>query len=370
MKIKMLTFNISLILPIFNGYVFLHKCLKSVFFQTYPNIEIICVDDGSTDDSLKILQQYAQKDSRIKILTQENQGAAAARNLGLSIAKGKYVIFLDSDDYFEPDLIETSIAQAEKFKADMVIFKAEAFDNVTGKTSPLNDRISSLKEYQHKTFCYKDMPEDIFNSFLIAPWNKLYRKSFLDKHGFQFQKVKRTNDLLFTSQTLVTAERIVLLDRVLVHYRVGQTKNLQSGNGETPLDFYKALYELKKYLDKTGLYKDVGISYLKMVLDVVFYNLNSIKSNNRFEKLMKFLKLEGLKNLGLTEYKKLYKISLLGYLQYCCVMNDGILSNVKLLRCLYKIFKVQQYLQISGIKGLMEKIKQNLIARRRKRKCK
>ena len=355
----------SIISPVCNTKNFLDVFLRSLIKQKYINLEIICIDDGSTDDTLKILQQYAQKDSYIKILTQKNRGAAAARNLGLSVAKGKYVIFLDSDDYFESDLIETSVKKAEKFNADMVIFKAEAFDDITGKISPLNDRISNLKEYQHKAFCYKDMPEDIFNSFLIAPWNKLYRKSFLDKHGFQFQQVKRTNDLLFTSQTLVMAERIVLLDRVLVHYRVGQTKNLQSGNSKTPLDFYKALYELKKYLNQTGLYKEVGISYLKLVLDVVFYNLNSIKSNNKFKDLIQLLKLEGFKNLGLTEYKKLYKISLLGYLQYYCVMNDGIFNNVKLIRYLYKFFKIQQYLQTSGIKGLMDKIKQNLMARRR-----
>ena len=320
---------ISIITPVNNSQKYLYKYLNNIYKQSYINIEIICIDDGSTDDSLKILQQYTKKDSRIKILTQENQGAAAARNLGLSIAKGKYVIFLDSDDYFELDLIEASVAQAEKFNADMVIFKADAFDDITGKTSPLNDRISKLKEYQYKTFCYKDMPEDIFNSFLIAPWNKLYRKKFLGKYGFKFQNVKRTNDLLFTSQTLVTAERIVLLDKVLVHYRVGQTKNLQSGNSKTPLDFYKALYELKKYLDQTGLYKEIYKSYLKMVLDVVFYNLNTINSDDQFKDLIQFLKQKGFKNLGITKCKKLYKISFLGYLQYYCVMNDGIFNNIK-----------------------------------------
>lgn len=361
---------VSIVSPVYNANNFLDVFLKSLIKQKYFNIEIICIDDGSTDDSLKILEVYAKKDLRIKVLTQKNQGAAAARNLGLSVAKGKYVIFLDSDDYFEPNLIEASVKQAEKFNADMVIFKAEAFDDITGKTSPLNDRISSLKEYQNKTFCYKDMPEDILNSFLIAPWNKLYRKIFLDKYGFQFQNVKRTNDLLFTSQTLVMAEKIILLDKVLVHYRTGQTKNLQSGNSKTPLDFYKALYELKRYLDEKNLYEEVCKSYIKMVLDVIFYNLNSINSNEQIKELMQFFKQKGFKNLGVTDYEKLYKISLLGYLQYYFVMNAGIFNNVKLIRYLYKLFKVQQYLQISGIKGLMEKIKQNLIARRRKRKCK
>ena len=362
-------FQTSIIVTIYNSRRYLSELLKCLTKQTNSNNEIICIDDGSTDNSLKILQQYALENSRIKILTQKNQGTAIARNLGLSVAKGDYVIFLDSDDYFEADLIEASVMQAEKFNADMVIFKAEAFDDISGKISPLNDKINSLKKYQYKTFCYKDMPEDIFNSFLIAPWNKLYRKSFLDKHGFKFQNIKRTNDLLFTSKTLVKAEKIVLLDKVLVHYRVGQTKNLQSGNSKTPLDFYKALFELKKYLDRNNLYKEVYKSYLKMVLDVVFYNLNSIKDNKKFEELVHFLKKEGFNELGLSEYKKIYNLSFWGYLQYLCVMNGGIFNNVKLLRYLYKVFKVQQYLKTSGLRGLIEKINQNLLVRRRKQ-CK
>ena len=356
---------VSVIIPVYNAAKYLYQCLNSLKDQTLKNIEIICVDDGSTDGSLNILKQYADTDKPFVILKQKKFAAAVARNNGIKIAKGKYIIFLDSDDYFEQDLIEASVKQAEKFNADMVIFKTDAFDNISGKISFLNDKISSLKKYQYKTFCYKDIPEDILNSFLIAPWNKLYRKSFLDKYGFQFQNVKRTNDLLFTSQTLVTAERIVLLDKVLVHYRVGQTKNLQSGNSKTPLDFYKALYELKKYLDQTCLYKDVYKSYLKMVLDVVFYNLNSINSDEKFEELMQFLKQKGFKNLGITKHKKLYKMSFLGYFQYCCVMNKGSLNSVKLLRCLYKYFKIQQYLKTSGIKGLIGKIKQKLMIRRR-----
>ena len=360
---------VSVIMPVYNAEKYLYQCLNSLKEQTLKNIEIICVDDGSTDKSLNILKQFADIDKRFIILRQKNFGAAVARNLGLNIAKGKYVIFLDSDDYFEPYLIEVAVMQAEKFKADIVIFKAEAFDNVTGKTSPLNDSISYLKEYQHKTFCYKDMPEDIFNSFLIAPWNKLYHKKLLDKYGFEFQNVKRTNDLLFISKTLVTADRIILLDKVLVHYRIGQTKNLQSGNSETPLDFYKALFELKKYLDRNNLYKEVYKSYLKMVLDVVFYNLNSIKDNNNFEELVRFFKKEGFNELGLSEYKKISNLSFLGYLEYLCVMNDGIFNNVKLLRYLYKVFKVQQYLKTSGLIGLIKKINQNLLVRRRKQ-CK
>ena len=361
--------QLAIIMPIYNGGRYLKYCLDSIQKQISKKCEIICIDDGSTDNSLKILQQYTLKDSRLKILKQNNQGAAAARNLGLSHANGKYVIFLDSDDYFEPDLIEESVAKAEEFNADIVIFRAEAFDDVTGQTSALNDRISKLPEYQQKVFSYKDIPEDIFNSFLTAPWNKLYRKSFLDKHGFKFQNIKRTNDLLFVCQTLVAAKRIILLDKVLVHYRTGNTKNLQSGNAETPLDFYKALLALKEYLDKKNLFSAVAKSYYKLALDIVFYNLNSITSDKQFKELIEFFKDKGFNALGLTENTKLYQISFLGYLQYKCAISNSVLNNVNLLRKLYKLFKAWQYFQIAGMQGLFNKIKLNLKVRSR-RQCK
>lgn len=366
----MKNYKISVIIPVYNVEKYLKRCLDSVINQAYKNLEIILVDDGSTDNSLKILKQYSQKDARVKILTQKNKGAAIARNFGLSIATGKYVIFLDSDDYFETTLIKKSVDKAEEFNADIVIFKAKAFDNITGKTSALNDRISKLHKYQEKIFSYKDMPEDIFNSFLIAPWNKLYLKEFLDKHEFQFQDVKRSNDLLFTSKTLVVAEKIILLDEILVNYRVGLTKNLQSGNDKTPLEFYKALLALIIFLEKQDFYQLIYKSYIKMALEVIFYNLNCLKRDEQFYQILQFFKEEGFQELKINKCKEMYKLSSLCYLQYYCAMSDGILKNVKIIRLLYKIFKIKQYYETAGISGTIRKMEQKLIIRSRKEQCK
>lgn len=360
---------VSIVAPVYNVQRYLEIFMNSVLQQTYRKFEVICIEDGSTDESLNLLCDFTKRNSQIKLIEQNNSGAAAARNLGLNYANGEYVIFLDSDDYFEPDLIEESVAKAEEFNADIVIFRAEAFDDETGQTSALNDRISKLPEYQKKVFSYKDIPEDIFNSFLTAPWNKLYRKSFLDEYGFKFQNIKRTNDLLFVCQTLVTAKRIILLDKVLVHYRTGITKNLQSGNAETPLDFYKALIALKEYLGKENLFSAVAKSYYKLVLGIVFYNLNSITSDKQFKELIEFFKDKGFNNLGLTDSTELYKLSFLGYLQYKCAISNSGLNKVNLLRKLYKLFKAWQYFNIAGTQGLLNKIKLNLKVRSR-RQCK
>lgn len=358
--------KISVIIPVYNVEKYLKRCLDSVVNQTYKNLEIILVDDGSRDNSLKILQEYAFKDSRINILHQENKGAANARNYGLNISGGDYVIFLDSDDFFEINLLDITVKKAKKYDADITIFKADAFDNSTGLNSVLNDKIGLYLKYCKKTFSYKDIPDDIFNSFLIAPWNKLYKKSFLDKYKIEFQNIKRTNDLLFTSKTLVCAKRIVLINKILLHYRTGLQNNLQSGNTKTPLEFYKALYALKEYLEKNNLYNELKKSYQKLVIDVTFYNINSIKSNDKYKELVDYFQTEGFRNLGFIDYKYVKSLSFMGYLQYRCVMSKNCLDNINLLRFLYKVFKICQYVEIVGIKGLLDKIRLNFIVKKRK----
>ena len=118
---------VSVIVPVYNVENYLRQCLNSITGQTLKNIEIICVDDSSTDGSKRILEEYAKKDERVKIITQPNKGAGAARNNGLSVAKGKYLSFLDSDDFFEPDMLEHAYNKAEEDCADFVVFKSDQY---------------------------------------------------------------------------------------------------------------------------------------------------------------------------------------------------------------------------------------------------
>uniref|UniRef100_UPI003864C4B3 glycosyltransferase family 2 protein n=1 Tax=Methanobrevibacter sp. TaxID=66852 RepID=UPI003864C4B3 len=115
--------DVSVIIPVYNVEKYLKECLDSVCNQTLANIEIICVNDGSTDNSLAILNEYAQKDGRIKIISQENQGLGAARNRGLEDASADYVYFLDSDDYIELTTLEKLFNNAVSNSSDVVLFK-------------------------------------------------------------------------------------------------------------------------------------------------------------------------------------------------------------------------------------------------------
>ena len=124
--------KVSIIIPVYNAEKYLKQCLESLVRQTEQNMEIICVDDGSTDHSFDILKDYSTKYEYISVLSQSNMGAAAARNKGIQQAKGEYLLFLDADDFFEADLVEVTYEKAKAQKLDVLIFEAGDFDNETG----------------------------------------------------------------------------------------------------------------------------------------------------------------------------------------------------------------------------------------------
>ena len=121
--------KVSVIIPVYNSEQYLIKCLETIINQTLKDIEIICVDDGSTDSSLQILQDFSNIDNRIKIIKQQHEGTGVARNKGLSVTKGKYLSFLDSDDFFELNILEDLYNCAEKNNTDSVVCKSKIFDN-------------------------------------------------------------------------------------------------------------------------------------------------------------------------------------------------------------------------------------------------
>ena len=131
--------KVSVIIPVYNTEKYLRQCLDSVVNQTLRDIEIICVDDGSTDGSIEILREYEQKDSRVKVLCQKNQYAGVARNNGLNYASGEYVFFMDSDDYCCHELLERAVDRAKMVDADIVVFDHECYDESTGRTEKKQD---------------------------------------------------------------------------------------------------------------------------------------------------------------------------------------------------------------------------------------
>jgi len=179
--------KVSVIVPIYNVEKYLRQCLQSIADQSLKEIEIICVDDGSTDASPKIVQEFAEKDSRFIAVTQENGGAGKARNTGLRMAKGKYMSFLDSDDFFDKDMLLEAYNTAEQYGADFSVFKSDQYyeNENTFKQVSWTVRYPDLPPYQ--PFSRRAITENVFKIFVGWAWDKLYNREFVMKNNLWFQ---------------------------------------------------------------------------------------------------------------------------------------------------------------------------------------
>ena len=217
---------VSVIVPVYNVESFLPNCMDSLLSQTLMNIEIICVDDGSTDKSGEILDQYAQKDQRIVVIHQENAGAAAARNTGLRIAKGIYIGFSDSDDSSEASMYELMVSEAEKQNADLVFCGAKLIPERPRAAQWLFESLSPNRriiEKQDVKFCFSDIQT---NNFL---WRTLIRTQIIREHSIMFDEgVRLGEDKLFLCQLTPYASRISVMPDKLYHYHWHRENSLMA----------------------------------------------------------------------------------------------------------------------------------------------
>jgi len=265
--------KISVIVPVYNVGKYLRECLDSVIGQTIHNIEIICVDDGSTDNSLLILKEYETLDERIKIVEQTNQGAGTARNAGMTLAKGEYLAFMDADDVYYPEALQCAYDFISKTEADMLMFNAVYFDEHSEwKNSQLNSALIGGRQ----TVSAKNDRDFLFQLASCNTWCKLYRREFVQRFGLQYQEIKTANDLCFVCSAMAGARKIAVLDKPLVKHRVLYSGNLQSVKAKTPLDFLSALLMLKQNLQRFGLWDQLRQSYLNCVLTHCAFNWQTL----------------------------------------------------------------------------------------------
>ena len=189
--------KVSVIIPVYNVEKYLRQNLQSVADQTLKEIEIICVDDGSTDSSFEIVQEFAAKDPRFVAVQQKNAGAGAARNNGLRRARGEYLSFLDSDDFFAPDMLETAYNKAQETKADFVVFNSDQYNEDEKKFKQVSwvVRYAELPPYQ--PFGRRAMTDNIFKVFVGWAWDKLFNRKWVLEHDLWFQEQRTSNDMLF-----------------------------------------------------------------------------------------------------------------------------------------------------------------------------
>lgn len=315
--------SVSVIIPVFNAETYLRECLDSLLSQSLTDFEVLCVDDGSTDGSMSILSEYSRADSRLSVIEQHNAGAGAARNTGMAVARGEYLSFLDADDFFEPTMLEDAYHRCVADAADVGLYRARYYDTATGQYRAAEGLLRFDMLPDRVPFSRADIPDEILYFASPAPWNKMFRRGFVVDCGLQFQDLKRANDFLFTRLALVRAERITVIDKVLVNYRVGAESNLQATNHETPLEFYKSLVALRDELVKLGIYDEVERSFINGALSNSLYNLNSLRTPDAFTALYEKLRDEYFVELGLVGREEDFFKLRRQYNQYVQLMSGG-----------------------------------------------
>lgn len=297
--------KVSVIIPVYNVKKYLAQCLDSVCGQTLQELEIICVDDGSTDGSTDILLEYARRDCRIKMLSQSNAGAGTARNVGIDVAHGQYLSFLDSDDFFEPDMLEVACKTMDRYQADFVAFDSDQYYTKQDEyiKNPWVLRKKDIPPYQ--PFTHRELTDNIFKIFVGWAWDKLYRRDFVLEHQLRFQEQRTSNDLLFVYSALVLAKRIAVVDKVLAHQRRGDRDTLSVTREKSWHCFYDALLALRERLEKENIYWELKQDYINYALHFSLWNLKTLAEPMK-HMLREKLKNEWFEELGVTGKQKDY----------------------------------------------------------------
>ena len=310
--------RVSVVIPIYNTEQYLRQCLDSVVGQTLEDIEIICVDDGSTDGSPRILAGYGARDNRFQIITQANAGPGTARNSGLRAAKGEYLIFLDSDDWYEPDFLERMVCRAEKTGADITVCRAVEFDMRTGREWPSEWMLKS-KYLPGEHFSPGDIAEHIFQFTYGWPWDKLYRTEFVRRAGLRYPALPNSEDLVFVFQSLAAAGHIAAIPPVLVHHRVNRHDSVSNSRYKDPDAPYQALILLREGLEERGLYQCFERSFLNWAMEFLVWNVSHMGEPGVQRQYFNKLQKEYLPAMGFGSHSEKFYENRFTYCKYLLV---------------------------------------------------
>lgn len=265
-------------MPVYNVEKYLSECLKSICNQTYKNIEIIVIDDGSTDNSGKICDDFSKNDSRISVVHQQNKGVSYSRNVGLSLANGDYILFVDGDDFVKENMIELmENAMLDNYQYDLCVCNYNIYDKASNeqKLIKINKKDITLKDY-----CNQMLYGNSIEGFV---WNRLYKKELLEKIKFD-EDIFLLEDLVFNVKYLKEINRICYINEPLYFYRIRSNSALHKEITEKSFNSIIAKFYIIKLLEGTKFkksiyYQKINILYENEKLKKNF-ELKKIKINN------------------------------------------------------------------------------------------
>ncbi len=295
--------KVSVVVAVYNCASYLHQNLDSICSQSLEDIEIILVDDGSTDGSDRILEAYASKDSRIKVLYQrgKSDGAAQARNMGVESACGEYVSVLDADDFFEKNMLEKAYAMAKETASELVIFDGDLYDEKQKmiRETGMILRREFLPEAKD-IFVPRENADRLFFMTIGSAWNVLFSKKLIDREKLKFSSFHHADDLGFVYLGFATAKKIAILPERLVHYRYNNPQSQAATLHKWPEAAAGAFMELKRGLEKKGIFDVYKVTFTEMALHYLDMYLGRMPDYKNFERLYLSWKEKYFDELALT----------------------------------------------------------------------
>ncbi|MBR5304977.1 MAG: glycosyltransferase family 2 protein [Candidatus Gastranaerophilales bacterium] len=309
--------KISLVLPIYNVEEYLEEGLNSLVNQSFDDYEIICVDDCSTDSSLEILKDFANKNDKIKVIElPENKGQGYARNIGLTSATGEYIYFFDPDDILEPNALKILYEAAKKNNAEVLQFNYYSFLDGTNKFKKVDvakiiQKATKYNLKKEKSYCWQNIRAGCLENFSLLVWNKFFKHSFLKENNIVFSELRFLEDHAFLHKMIFAAKQIHYIDKCLYKYRIRKNSIINSVTDKKLLVF-NYIGILKQHLIQLGIYNElyeIYLSYCFKWLNVAYNSIPQSAYSIYQENLVLILSPEEL-----TKYQK-YKSNQQSFLQ-------------------------------------------------------
>lgn len=268
--------KVSVILPVYNVGKYLRQSLDSIINQTMKEIEIICVNDGSTDNCYDILEEYKSKDTRIKVIHKENKGTGAARNDGLRIASGECIAFVDPDDWIKPEMFERLYSLIKEKNLDIAMCMPDGYDEAKGINTPFPYFVDENFENipADKIFNWRDISPF---SYPMCVWNKLYTKELFDRNSIEFAEGLDFEDHKVIFGSLLTAEKVFFIREKLYVYRFNREGSVLTDNNRRLIDHIEIFNIVENLMKETNTYNCLRKDFLTYKIHNLLYYYGMIK---------------------------------------------------------------------------------------------
>ena len=353
-----MTIEVSVIIPVYNVENYLCECLESVINQTFKDIEVICIDDKSKDSSLKILQDYSKKDSRIKIIKNEvNKGLGETRTVGIRNSKGNYISFVDSDDYIAPDFIKYFYETAKKYDAD-IVSTSNIMSINEDKIIPYKDnKVYNLKddinwEEGISNLQIENLKYDTYEFINYMSWNKLWKKDFIIKNDLFFNLKDRGEDIDIFYKLFCHNPKTAYNNKAIYYYRQSEGSIIYSRGKDISF-----IISAIKYIDNNINYYNKNCPQkLPYLLNKIIYNLLYEFENYEYKKTVYIYMYNYFKNLDLSEKDFLYIKDYMRFLVLKNISDYNIYNLFELQNKLYNDLENKLYMIDKNYQNCLNKL--------------